>query len=404
MNLYYVDSYEDSSVLDNFESKIKPKNLYFCPSKLKVVNNCSIIDEDVHSCKYYNSSICIIQNKTINPSNTIITRYIEGKISNQFSENDCSLCGIYTCREGFNLCNIDEHDKDIIKFIKLSLNTIKWRAKTFNIKDHIKDSSNYLNEILNLCNTNQLIGIAKEMIKENGRLIKEINFKKRIKRNEIKTNLGSIDKTKKNILYISNSNTLSKKVFDYLVKKKDLVNLLCMSCGGMEISANYNLPFLGSLQDEEYIINSGLIDAVIIDNGCVERTLIKSIIDKKIPLLQDCKIEKKVFTFINLIIEKENRERPKEIKFNKNKTYIGLTDEFKDQVEDKRVILIPGCSGSCLGGDFVDKIDKYLNDNSVIVFSGCNLVNVSNLGLFENLHYNQKKTKNIWNRAFLSNI
>jgi hypothetical protein len=378
LNVYYIDTYENTSNYQNLLSRLKPPLLYACPAKLKVIPECNYITNETDSCGYYNSQVCMIQNAKDVKENTIITRFIESNITGFLNEEICNLCELNNCKNDFHLCGLDNKEICIREFVEKTLKTLIYRYGLFSKRLKIDPSIFKVSNVLQTLKIGELKNLSKILIKQNNELLKYLFLKStNLNTVNIDFNFGVFDKNKINVLYISNREYIDNKFFKY-IKENNIFNLICMGCGGIETAVKFGFPILGSVLDEEFASLTGLLDGVIIDEGCMLAGFIKKIRELEIPLLLKCRSTKDIFSFLSSLNVRNRNDN--HLTLSKSKAYIGLPDKNLSKLNVKGYVIIPGCSGSCLGEKFIDGIKEFLSNDYAIFASGCSLMNLANLG------------------------
>lgn len=379
-NIYYLDIYEDSSTLLNLISKLEPPLLYTCPAKLKVIPECNFIMNEVSACGYYNPQICTIQNTKGIRANTIITRFIEGNITGFMNEEGCNLCEFGICKNDFHLCGFSKNEALIHEFLEKTLKTLISRSNLLPESFRLELPISKIGDAFKCYKIEELKNFAKLMIKQNREILKNLSLRSgEFNSTNIDFNFGAFNKDKINILYISNREFIDSKFFKYM-EEKATFNFICMGCGGIETSVKFGgkFPFLGSVLDEEFSVLTGLLDGVIIDEGCILAGFLKRVYELGIPILLKCKKTKDVFSFVSSL---SLRKRETHIlNLSKSKTFVGLPDKNLKDLNVNGFVLVPGCSGSCIGEKFISGIKEFILKDYAVFASGCSLANLSNLG------------------------
>jgi len=384
LNVYYVDSeaiHELPSTLSNLESKLKPEEAYMCPFELKVISECEYLENGYGLCEFYNTTVCRIQNSVGLKGSTIISRFIEGNITSGLNENFCDLCEFGSCKNDFKLCGEDDDIIYLRDFIRNSLKTLIFRRNLLSENLKLPYSVYETTNAFKHFNAKELKNLAKLVIVENGRILKKLSLRGssipvKAEIQEVDFNFGTFLKDKINILYISNKNSLNDSFFRYLRENANY-NLICMGCGGIDISLNYGFPYLGSSLDEEFSVLTGLLDGVIIDEGCVLSSFVKKVYNSNIPILLHCRNTKEALSFLSTLKARERNSL--NLNLSKNKAFIGLSYKHLDDLDVQGFVLFPGCSGSLLGGNFIKRTKDFLSQGYVLFASGCSLANLANL-------------------------
>lgn len=383
LDLYYIDfeSINNSqSLFSNLELKLKPEELYMCPYELKVITECECLENGYELCKYYNTTVCRIQNNMELKDGNIISRFIEKSITSNISENVCNLCGMGECKNSLMLCGEDNEELYLREFILNSINTLMFRENILGEKPKLHHSIYETANPFKLFDNNKLKSFANLLLNENERILKRFSLKNnRLYATEIDFNFGAFIKDKINILYIGNKKSLEDNFFEYL-KENSNYNLICMGCGGLDISIKYGFPYLGSVLDEEFTVLSDLLDGVIVDEGCVLSGFAKKVSDSNIPILLNIRNTKEALSFLSAITIRERNSL--DLILSKNRAFIGLPHNNFDDLDANGFVIFPGCSGSLLGGDFLRIFKDFLSKGYALFLSGCNLANLANLGYF----------------------
>ncbi len=378
LNIYYIDSYENSSNYQNLLSRLKPPLLYTCPAKLKIIPECNFITNETNSCDYYNSQVCMIQNVKDAKENTIITSFIESNIAGFMAEEICNLCELSNCKNDFHLCGLNNEEICIREFVEKTYKTLIYRYGLFSKKLKIDSSILKVSNVLQTLQIGELKNISKVLIKQNKELLKYLFLRNGdLNATNVDSNFGSFDENKINVLYISNRVSIDDKFFKY-VKENNSFNLVSMGCGGIETAVKFGFPILGSVLDEEFATLTGLLDGVIIDEGCTMPGFLKKVSELEIPLLSKCRSTKDAFSFLSSLNIRSRNDN--HVSLSKSKAYIGLPDKNLSKLNVKGYVIIPGCSGSCFGEKFIDGIKDFLSNDYAIFASGCSLMNLANLG------------------------